>query len=239
MGDDWETITGDSFRALRSTLQMHDSQRGKKRRQAARQLAEAVREIVEDNAEDELPHVAPALTTVKVGLTVLSECPVKIDDITYRTAMNAFQAHKAPHSARAAYANLNWFEAVQRGRFEKIDAKAWDDNREHLMTSILVAQAMQNKSVRCLVLKYGDDKALVENSMSDTYWPTALPCIWKAVKAALESSDDDDDGAVAGPSSSGRNRSPDDDDDEEDDDASEQDEPACQPLEKRSRRELV
>ena len=37
------------------------------------------------------------------------------------------------------------------------------------------------------------NKGLVENSMGDAFWPTALPGIWKNVRANLKEEGDDDD----------------------------------------------
>jgi len=66
-----------------------------------------------------------------------------------------------------------------------------DGNREQLMTDVLVAQAKQHRSMRDIVIQYGDAQ-LSETSMGDAFWPAHLPAIWKAVKAALENDTEND-----------------------------------------------
>lgn len=178
------TIKHDSFRALRFALQKYESSSANKnKKRKAERLADAVREIVDDIEEQEQFQ----LTTTMLGMTILKECPVTIDNITYQTAMNAFQAHKAPLSRRLEYASLPCMEAVKRGRTEIIDSEKWDDNRVKLMTNILVAQVAQNDELRSIVLRYGDDKTIIEDSMSDAYWLKTLPRIWKTVNKTLKS----------------------------------------------------
>ena len=93
------------------------------------------------------------------------------------------------------------------GREQVIDVTSWDANRETLMESILTAQAKENPAFRKIVLQNAN-KGLVENSMGDTFWPTALPGIWKNVRANLKEDDDEDD---------------EDDDDEEDEEEDDDD----------------
>ena len=148
-------------------------------------------------------------STLGVGMTIHENIPVKIDDIMNPTAMNAFQAHKAPPANRSAYTTLCWPEAVSRGRTETIDIGAWDKNREALMTSILVAQAQQNDKMRDVVLKHAD-AGLFEDSMTDAFWPGVLPTIWKNVKSALDAATAPSSGTSS--SKKKRKKSTDDDD---------------------------
>ena len=123
--------------------------------------------------------------------------PVTVDGVTYRTAMNAFQAMKAPKAQRHKFANVVWPDAVAMGREQVIDITSWDANRETLMESILTAQAKQNPGFKKIVLKHAN-KRLREGSMSDTFWPTALPGIWKNVRANLKQEEADDEGEEEG-----------------------------------------
>ena len=91
------------------------------------------------------------------------------------------------------------------GREQVIDVTSWDANRETLMESILTAQAKENPAFNKIVLRNAN-KGLVENSMGDAFWPTALPGIWKNVRTNLKQEEDDDD-----------------DDDEDDDGGKEED----------------
>ena len=173
---------------------------------AAVTLAESVREYLE--GEDE-PYSAahgygatshgfsnvlsPAGGTISVGMTIFKEgYPITVDGVTYSTAMNAFQAMKAPKAERSKFANVTWTDAVSMGREQVIDVTSWDANRETLMESILTAQAKENPAFKKIVLRNAN-KGLVENSMGDAFWPTALPGIWKNVRANLKEDDDDDD----------------------------------------------
>ena len=78
------------------------------------------------------------------------------------------------------------------GRDQVIDVTSWDANRETLMESILTAQAKENPAFKKIVLRNAN-KGLVENSMGDAFWPTALPGIWKNVRANLKQDDEGDD----------------------------------------------
>ena len=77
------------------------------------------------------------------------------------------------------------------GREQVIDITSWDANRETLMESILTAQAKQNPGFKKIVLKHAN-KGLREDSMGDTFWPTALAGVWKNVRANLEQDDEGD-----------------------------------------------
>jgi predicted NAD-dependent protein-ADP-ribosyltransferase YbiA (DUF1768 family) len=131
--------------------------------------------------------------TISVGMTIYNEgYPVTVDGVTYSTAMNAFQAMKVPKAQRGKFANVTWTEAVSMGREQVIDVTSWDANRETLMESILTAQAKENPAFKKIVLRNAN-KGLVENSMGDAFWPTALPGIWKNVRANLKQDDEGDD----------------------------------------------
>lgn len=208
-GRDWEPVTTESICELKEALDAYDDanevegdykKRFEKLHEAGNRLAEAVRNVVEDEEpEDEMCTPASyqgggsnhhtqwggSKSTSSVGLTIHDTMPVKIDDVVYPTAMNAFQAHKALPANRGAYTTLLWPDAVSRGRTETIDIVAWDKNREPLMTSILVAQARQNDTMRDIVMEHAGTN-LFENSMSDAFWPSVLPTIWTNVKAALD-----------------------------------------------------
>ena len=88
---------------------------------------------------------------------------------------------KAPKAQRGKFANVTWTDAVSMGREQVIDITSWDANRETLMESILTAQAKENPAFKKIVLRNAN-KGLVENSMGDEFWPTALPGIWKNVR---------------------------------------------------------
>ena len=125
-------------------------------------------------------------------MTIFKEgYPVTVDGVTYSTAMNAFQAMKAPKKERSKFANVTWTDAVSMGREQVIDVTSWDANRETLMESILTAQAKENPAFKKIVLQNAN-KGLVENSMGDAFWPTALPRIWKNVRANLKEDEDDE-----------------------------------------------
>jgi predicted NAD-dependent protein-ADP-ribosyltransferase YbiA (DUF1768 family) len=205
---------------LAAALEAYDAAGSTKERAvAAVTLAESVREYLE--GEDE-PYSAahgygygatshgfsnvlsPAGGTISVGMTIFKGgYPVTVDGVTYSTAMNAFQAMKAPKAERSKFANVTWTDAVSMGREQVIDVTSWDANRETLMESILTAQAKENPAFKRIVLRNAN-KGLVENSMGDAFWPTALPGIWKNVRANLKEEEEDDD--------------EDDDDDDEDND---------------------
>ena len=148
--------------------------------------------------------------------------PVSIDHVTYPTAMNAFQAMKAPPSERVKYTTCDWSQATNLGRNESIDVKAWDSNRENLMHSILVAQAKQHCAFKELVIEHGD-RGLHENSMPDFFWPRVLPSIWRTVRDSLLLAEDgereDDDESDAGEVAVGNEQE--EGDEEEGDDAAE------------------
>lgn len=179
---------------------------------AATALAEAVREHLEgDQPATGISYAASSVWNVRSakpglfdkGLYIYNKkFPVSIDHITYPTAMNAFQAMKASSSDRVKYTTCDWSQATNLGRYESIDVEAWDANRENLMHSILVTQANQHSAFKKLVIKYGD-KGLHENSMTDFFWPTALPGIWRSVRKSLiedgeeEDDDESDDGEEA------------------------------------------
>ena len=191
---------------LAAALQAYDSAGSTKERAvAAVELAESVREYLE--GEDE-PYSAahgygatshgfsnvlsPAGGTISVGMTIFKEgYPVTVNGVTYSTAMNAFQAMKAPKAERSKFANVTWTDAVSMGREQVIDVTSWDANRETLMESILTAQAKENPAFKKIVLRNAN-KGLVENSMGDAFWPTALPGIWKNVRANLKEDEDDE-----------------------------------------------
>ena len=208
-GREWEPVSVESIYELKEALDAYDDaneiegdykKRFENLHQASERLAEVVRNVVEDEEPEEEMSTSAGYqggwsnhrtqwggskSTLSVGLSIHETVPVKIDDVVYPTAMNAFQAHKASPANRGAYTTLTWPDAVARGRTETIDIVAWDKNREPLMTSILVAQARQNDTMRDIVMEHaGTD--LFENSMSDAFWPTVLPTIWKNVKAALD-----------------------------------------------------
>ena len=71
------------------------------------------------------------------------------------------------------------------------------------------AVAKENPAFKRIVLRNAN-KGLVENSMGDAFWPTALPGIWKNVRATLKQYDEEDDDYGDGDGD-------DDDDDNEDD----------------------
>ena len=191
---------------LAAALQAYDSAGSTKERAvAAVELAESVREYLE--GEDE-PYSAahgygatsygfsnvlsPAGGTISVGMTIFKGgYPVTVNGVTYSTAMNAFQAMKAPKAERSKFANVTWTDAVSMGREQVIDVTSWDANRETLMESILTAQAKENPAFKKIVLRNAN-KGLVENSMGDAFWPTALPGIWKNVRANLKEDEDDE-----------------------------------------------
>ena len=149
---------------------------------AAVQLAESVREYLEGDDEPYsangygatshgygatshgFSHVlAPTGGTISVGMTIFkSGYPVTVDGVTYSTAMNAFQAMKAPKAERGKFANVEWTDAVTMGREQVIDVTSWDANRETLMESILTAQAKENPAFKRIVLRNAN-KGLVEN----------------------------------------------------------------------------
>lgn len=174
---------------------------GKDRAVCAAHLAECVRNHLKDADETgtgaawfgskfSLTNAAPLTlgkknTTLSVGLTIhTTQYPVTIDGIKFMTAMNAFQAMKAPKEKRHNYADVSWSAATAMGRAESIDVISWDANREFLMESILLAQARQHPEFKQLVLDYADE-GLFENSMGDSFWPSALPGVWKNVYDTL------------------------------------------------------
>ena len=151
---------------LGAALEAYDSAGSTKERAvAAVHLAESVREYLE--GEDE-PYSAahgygatshgfsnvlsPAGGTISVGMTIFKGgYPVTVDGVTYSTAMNAFQAMKAPKAERSKFANVTWTDAVSMGREQVIDVTSWDANRETLMESILTAQAKENPAFKRIV----------------------------------------------------------------------------------------
>ena len=148
---------------------------------AALQLAESVREYLEGDDESysaahgygyggptsrQFKHTGG---TISVGMTIFKGgYPVTVDGVTYCTAMNAFQAMKAPKAHRGKFANVAWTDAVSMGREEVIDVTSWDANRETLMESILTAQTKENPAFKKVVLQNAN-KGLVENSMGDPF----------------------------------------------------------------------
>ena len=92
---------------------------------------------------------------------------------TTRRASNAASMRRPLPSKRA---NVTWTDAVSMGREQVIDVTSWDANHETLMESILTAQAKENPAFKKIVLRNAN-KGLVENSMGDAFWPTALPDI--------------------------------------------------------------
>ena len=194
---------------LSAALEAYDTPGSTKERAvAAVQLAESVREYLEGDDESYsatygfgyggpasrgFKHVlSPTGGTISVGMTIFKEgYPVTVDGVTYSTAMNAFQAMKAPKAERGKFANVTWTDAVSMGREQVIDVTSWDANRETLMESILTAQAKENPAFKKIVLRNAN-KGLVENSMGDAFWPTALPGIWKNVRTNLKQDDEDD-----------------------------------------------
>ena len=178
---------------LSAALEAYDTAGSTKERAvAAVQLAESVREYLEGDDEPYSaaygygttsrgfshvlsPTCAGTGGTISVGMTIFKEgYPVTVDGVTYATAMNAFQAMKAPKAQRSKFANVVWTEAVIMGREQVIDVTSWDANRETLLESILTAQATENPGFKKIVLKHAN-KRLRENSMSDTFWPTRAP----------------------------------------------------------------
>lgn len=194
---------------LSEALEKYDTAASAKDRAvAAVELAESVRECLDRGliASDEndgtsqsgtgnngvaFQSVSPGHGTIGVGMTIYRQgYPVTVDGVIYSTAMNAFQAMKAPKELRKTFADVTWDVAVAMGRNQVIDIASWDANRETLMESILTAQAKQNPGFKKIVLEHGN-KNLVENSMGDAFWPTALPKVWKNVRANLKKQDDD------------------------------------------------
>lgn len=202
MSKGWTAVSDESLRLLKKTLDEYDDlancscvEYPSSLKRVAEKMAGLVREVVDCKGDEDGVDMASTLpdprrlTTTAAGLTLYAEFPVKIDDLIYPTAMNAFQAHKAPVGSRDVYTRLSWFEAVSRGRTETIDRVTWDTNREALMVTILTEQAKQNRSMRDVVMQFAG-KRLSEDSMLDHFWPRVLPDIWKAVKLAMQQEDD-------------------------------------------------
>lgn len=203
MPNGWTAVSSESLRLLTETLAEYDglanmccAEYPSALRATSKKMADLVRELVDDDndgGEDMASTMPPrrGLTTTAAGLTVYAKCPVMIDSLTYPTAMNAFQAHKAPIGSRDVYTRMSWHDAVSRGRTEMIDRVMWDMNRESLMVTILTEQARQNRWMHDIVMQFAG-KRLCEDSMLDKFWPTVLPDVWKAVKGALQDHDEVD-----------------------------------------------
>ena len=129
----------------------------------------------------------------------------------------AFQAMKAFKAQCQKFANVVWTEAVAMGREQVIDVTSWDANRETLMESVLTAQAKENPGFKEFVLMYAN-KGLHE-TMSDTFRPTALPGIWKNVRASLKQEADEEEGEEEGEEEEGEKEGEEEDDEEEEQDA--------------------
>lgn len=166
-------------------------------------LADAARAYLDDEpvaADDDCFKRDPN-SACYLGLTIMQDRSVTIDGITYRTAFNAFQAHKAPIADRGRFAHVKFNEAANMGRRCQIDPVAWDTGRDALMTKILRHQANQHPEFAKTIALYG--ATVVEDSMGDPYWPTALPSIWAALATEFarmgdeEADDDDDDNGVS------------------------------------------
>jgi predicted NAD-dependent protein-ADP-ribosyltransferase YbiA (DUF1768 family) len=164
------------FDRLSVSLEQFDGAASDKARdEAIRSLVTTVRTCVNDHKR------AVAFKRV-AEFSPVTWRSVLYDGVKYVTAMTAFQAQKAPPTARHKYAKLGPGEAALQGRLELIDSVSWDSNRRALMKKILIAQVRQHSILRVRMMK---QKQFNNNMLGDPYWCQTLPGIWLEIKAEL------------------------------------------------------
>lgn len=148
----------------------------KSKRRASEQLPAASADDVDGYSDVSEVDESEARTS-RLHVSPLSDNPVTVDGLTYRTVMNAFQAHKAPAAMRAEFANVGAGKAADLGRRQTIDIAEWDKNKDALMSSLLAKCVEQNPEMQQTLTSLTTEQRhwLLEDLLPDDYWPTVVP----------------------------------------------------------------
>lgn len=100
----------------------------------------------------------------------MSKSPIKIDDVTYPTAENAFQAMKCKKAKdRVAFVQMTPVEAKRAGK--RVDLRSnWNKDRNKVMYHILWHKFTQNEELKKKLIATGKEKISHVNHWRDTYW---------------------------------------------------------------------
>lgn len=106
------------------------------------------------------------------------ESTVTINDITYPTAENAFQAmktffmddKKAALDMRKRFANISWQDAKKEGRHLKIDVNKWNKKRVDAMFTVVNAKFQQDSELMAMLMQMSDEDLVEVNPWGDTFW---------------------------------------------------------------------
>lgn len=119
-----------------------------------------------------------APTSRQLGICVNSTRSVLFKGLTYPSAQNAFQAHKAAKQDRTPFTTCDPWDAARLGRECVIDVSAWDANKRKLMKAILSAQVAQHSEMRKILRS---NPKIEEDTLLDPYWMREMPKIWKEI----------------------------------------------------------
>ncbi len=159
----------------------------------ALELADAVEAYISTNDEDyEIDRYLDALgeydsehnITSKLGISPV-QLSVTINGIMYPSLMHAFQAHKERYTQDLSdkdmadkdaivtarmkeYTTIDLTAANHKGRHLNLDIKAWDEEKDDIMYSIISKCLEQDDDVKHKLMMTTND--IVEDTLPDEYW---------------------------------------------------------------------